>query len=215
MKKIIALLLLMVTLCICSTSCMPKPIPIEPGIDADGVDEPMDIAALDLSEYVVLGDYKGMTVRYDPAKTSKGDAAWAELIRISEIKQYPQDQIAYYFYQKRSGYEHMAKAGGISYESLLESLGITEETILEESYKLTAEDLVFYALIEAEGILITDEDKQAHFEKYVALFVAEYGYTEDYVRKYLESEIYETMLYDKTLEKLISFVVFEEIVTEE
>ena len=215
MKKIIALLLLTVTLCICSTSCMPKPIPIEPGIDADGVDKPMDIAALDLSEYVVLGDYKGMTVRYDPAKTSKGDAAWAELIRISEIKQYPQDQIAYYFYQKRSGYEHMAKAGGISYESLLESLGITEETILEESYKLTAEDLVFYALIAAEGILITDEDKQAHFEKYVALFVAEYGYTEDYVRKYLESEIYETMLYDKTLEKLISFVVFEEIVTEE
>ena len=215
MKKIIVLLLLAVTLCICLTSCMPKPIPVEPGIDADGVDEPMDIAALELSEYVTLGDYQGMTVRYDPAKSSKGDAAWAELIRISEIKKYPDDQIAYYFYQKRSGYEHMAKAGGISYEALLESLGITEETILDECKKLTAEDLVFYALIEAEGILVTDEDKQAHFEKYVALFVSEYGYTEDYVRAYLESEIYETMLYDKTLERLISFATFEEIGTEE
>jgi hypothetical protein len=32
--------------------------------------------------------------------------------------------------------------------------------------------------------------------------------------KYLEDEIYETMLYDKTLERLISFTEFVEIVEE-
>ena len=215
MKKLIVLWLLMATLCICLTSCAPQPASPEPEVDEDIIDEPIDIAALDLSEYVELGDYKSLTVRYDPSKISKGDAAWEELLRISNIKKYPEDQVSYYFYQKRTGYEHMAKAGGITYDELLTSLGITEEMILEECRKLTAEDLVFYALIEAEGIIVTDSEKELYFEKYVALFVADYGYTEDYVRAYLESEIYDTMLYDKTLEKLSSFVTFEEIGTEE
>lgn len=211
MKKITVLFLLGAMLLLCLTSCAPKPVPVEPGIDADGVDEPIDISALELSEYVELGDYKNIKVSYDPDKTSKGDAAWAELLRISSILKYPDRQVAYYFYQKKTGYEHMAKAGGVSYEDILESLGITEETILEESEALTAEDLVFASLVKAEGIEITDEDKSAHYDKYVDLFVSEYGYTEEYVRKYLEDEIYETMLYDKMLERLISFARFEEI----
>ena len=215
MKKIIVLLLLIAMLCVCFTSCKPKPVPVEPGIGVDGVDEPIDVSALELSEYVELGNYKNMTVSYDPAKTSRGDAAWAELLRISEIKKYPDRQVAYYFYQKRASYEHMAKAGGVTYEEILESLGVTEETILAESRALTAEDLVFAALVEAEGIVITDEDKSAHYQKYVELFVSQYGYSEEYVLKYLEEEIYETMLYDKTLERLISFTEFSEIGTEE
>ena len=215
MKKIIVFGLLIAMLCVCLTSCNPKPVPVEPGISAEGVNDPIDISALDLSEYVELGDYKDMTVSYDPLKTSKGDAAWAELLRNSTVKKYPDRQVAYYFYQKRAGYEHMAKSGDVSYEELLESLGITEENILEESKALTAEDLVFAALVKAEGIEITYDDKSALYEKYVELFVSKYGYTEEYVLKYLEEEIYETMLYDKTLERLISFTEFEEIGGEE
>lgn len=215
MKKIIVFWLLIAMLCVCLTSCMPKPVPVEPGIGVDGVDEPIDISALDLDEYVDIGDYKNMAVSYDPAKISKGDAAWAELLRNSTIIKYPERQVAYYFYQKKTGYEHMAKAGGVGYDELLDSLGITEETILEESEALTAEDLVFAALVKAEGIEITDEDKSAHYEKYIEIFVSEYGYTEEYVLKYLEEEIYESMLYDKTLERLISFTEFEEIGGEE
>ena len=109
----------------------------------------------------------------------------------------------------------MAKAGGVTYEDILESLGITEEMILEESKGLTAEDLVFAAFVRVENIELTQTEKDAHFEKYVSLFVSEYGYTEDYVREYLEDEIYETMLYDKALEKLISFTEFSEIGAEE
>ena len=215
MKRIIVLWLLIAMLLVCLTSCTPEPAPVEPGVGMDGVDEPIDISALDLSEYVELGDYKNMTVSYNPEKISKGDAAWAELIRNSTIYQYPDRQVAYYFYQKRTGYEHMAKAGGIAYDELLNSMGITEEMILEESRALTAQDLVFAALVGAESIELTDEDKAAHYEKYVELFVSEYGYTEEYVLRYLEEEIYETMLYDKTLERLSSFVRFEEIGTEE
>ena len=215
MKRIITVFLLIAFMCIGLSSCAPNPPVTEQGGDTDVVDEPMDLAALELSEYVELGNYKSMTVRYDPEKTSRGDAAWAELVSISKIKEYPEEQVAYYLYQKRTAYEHMAKAGGVTYEELIESLGLTEETILSESRDLTAQDLVLAALIKAESVELTEEDKSAHFEKYVELFVSEYGYTEDYVRKYLEEEIYETMLYDKTLEKLISFCEFEEIGGEE
>jgi hypothetical protein len=104
----------------------------------------------------------------------------------------------------------MAKAGGQTYEELLSSLGVTEEMMLEESKKLTAEDLVFYALVKAEKIELTQADKDSNFDKYVALFVSE-GYTETYVRENLREQIYETMLYDKTLELLISFTEFTEI----
>ena len=174
----------------------------------------MDISALELSEYVTLGDYKAMSVSYDPEKISKGDAAWQKLIEISDIIKYPNDQIAFYFYQKQAGYQYMAKAGGQTYEELLSSLGVTEEMMLEESKKLTAEDLVFYALVKAEKIELTQADKDANFDKYVALFVSE-GYTETYVRENLREQIYETMLYDKTLELLISFTEFTEIGGEE
>ena len=215
MKKIIALLLLAFMLCISLLSCAPEPPIEEPGVGVDGVDEPMDLSALELSEYVDLGDYKNMTVSYDSQKESKGDAAWSALLKISTIKKYPDRQVAYYFYQKRAGYEHMAKAGGVTYAELIDSLGITEEMMLSESKQLTAEDLVFVSLVKTEKIQLTQADKDAHFEKYVELFVSKYGYTEAYVREYLEEKIYETMLYDKTLEALISFTEFTEIGGEE
>ncbi len=213
MKKTIALFLLLMIVCGSLFSCKPKPPLVEPGRNGKE-DEKMDMSTLDLTEYVELGDYKTMKVSYDPEKMSKGDAAWQKLVEISEIKKYPQNQVAFYFYQKQAGYQYMAKAGNQTYEELLESLGITEEMILEESKKLTAEDLLFYALVKAEGIELTQKDKDANFDRYVALFVSE-GYTETYVRENLKEQIYETMLYDKTLELLISYTEFTEIGGEE
>ena len=213
MKKIIALVLLAVLVCTSLLACKPKTPPVEPGRKGKE-NEKMDISALELSEYVSLGDYKTISVSYDPEKISKGDAAWQKLIEISDIIKYPNDQIAFYFYQKQAGYQYMAKAGGQTYEELLSSLGVTEDMMLEESKKLTAEDLVFYALVKAEKIELTQADKDANFDKYVALFVSE-GYTETYVRENLREQIYETMLYDKTLELLISFTEFTEIGGEE
>ena len=213
MKKIIALILLLLLVCASLLSCKPETPPVEPGKNGKE-NEKMDISALDLSEYVTLGDYKTMKVSYDSESVSKGDAAWQKLIEMSDIKKYPDDQVAFYFYQKQAGYQYMAKAGGQTYEELLASLGVTEEIMLEESKKLTAEDLIFYALVKAEGIELTQADKDANFDKYVALFVSE-GYTEVYVREKLREQIYETMLYDKTLELLISFTEFTEIGGEE
>lgn len=173
--------------------------------------ETIDISSLELSEYVSLGKYSGMTVNYDSSKTSKGDAVWELVVEDSEIKAYPEEQLEYYFEQSKAKYKYLARKGNDTYENIISALGITEEDMMNEAKKLVAEDLVFYALLEAEDIELSESEKQNNFERYVQKFVASYGYEEEYVRDNMTEQIYDTMLFDKMLEKLIMINEFADI----
>ena len=70
---------------------------------------------------------------------------------------------------------------------------------------------VLHALIKAENITLTDADKQNNFERYVVKFVDDYGYGEEYVRENMSEQIYDTMLFDKTVERLITLNTFVDI----
>ena len=74
--------------------------------ETDNNDEPksvetIDIAELELSNYVTLGKYSGMSVDYDSSKISKGDAVWDKVVENSEILAYPEEQIEFYFEQSK------------------------------------------------------------------------------------------------------------------
>ncbi|MBQ7383301.1 MAG: hypothetical protein IJV72_00730, partial [Clostridia bacterium] len=83
-----------------------------------------------------------------------------------------------------------------------------EEDMIAEARELTRDDLVFAAVVKAENISLSDADKQNNFDKYVEKFVNSYGYGEEYVRENMSEQIYETMLFDKMLEKLITLNKF-------
>ncbi len=208
MKKLSILVLVLLLTAMLVISCDKKE---DESDDGAKPVETIDISSLELSEYVSLGKYSGMTVRYDPSKTSKGDAVWELVVEGSEIKAYPEEQIEYYFEQSKAKYKYLARKGNDTYENIISALGITEDDMRNEAKKLVAEDLVFYALLEAEDIKLSDSEKQNNFERYVQKFVASYGYEEGYVRENMTEQIYDTMLFDKMLEKLIMINEFADV----
>ncbi len=165
--------------------------------------EPMDLFALELDEYVMLGEYKGLTISLQSDHTSRADAIWQAAVANSRIIKYPEGQVEYYLSQSKQRYSYMAKQEGIGYEDLLQTLSLTEESLRAEAESLTRDDLVLCAIIKAEGISLGDAEKTEHFDRYVQKYVSSYGYREEYVRENMTEQIYSSMLHDKALEYLI------------
>ena len=170
--------------------------------------EPMDISALELSEYIKLGEYRGLTIEHSERDGARSDVLWKVVTEGSTLLKYPEQQVEYYFNQKKAQYIYIAKTKNDTYENVLSVLGISEETLMREAKALVFEDLVFFAVVKAEDITLTDEEKNKNFDKYVAKFTEDYGYGEEYVRENMSEQIYETMLYDKMMEKLLSLNEF-------
>ena len=192
------------TLCIfCLTSCAYTGGRSEPP-------EKTDILALELSaleEYIEIGEYKEIKITL--GERDRGEAVWDAVIKASNIKGYPEKQVYYYMDQLRGQYRYYAEQAGVSYEQMLEKLGIDEGDILREAKELTKGDIIYAIVVKKENISLSDDEKQTLFSKYVDKYVSEYGYTKEYVEQNMADEIYGSMLYDKTTEFLIVNNIFE------
>ncbi|MBO5415889.1 MAG: hypothetical protein J6A83_04595 [Clostridia bacterium] len=203
MKKIALMLALLLLLSAAFVSCKRDNGDADNTANTEIKLEPMNFFEIDISEYVALGEYSGLDINCEDGQ-SRGDAVWAKVVDGSEIKKYPEHQVNYYFEQARTKYEYLARQGNDTYENILAGLGVTEEDMIAEARELTRDDLVFAAVVKAENISLSDADKNNNFDKYVEKFVDSYGYGEEYVRENMSEQIYETMLFDKMLEKLIT-----------
>ena len=164
----------------------------------------IDFSSLEMSEleaYIEIGDYKGLTLTL--GDKSKGEAVWDAVLENSHINDYPMQHFYYYIVQIKGQYEYYAESAGMSYDELIKELGVTDGMIHEEARDLTKKDILCAIIQKKEGILLTEEEKQTHLDRYVEKYVSEYGYSEDYVRTNMTEEIYGSMLYDKTTEFLI------------
>ena len=201
-KRVLAILLTAICIC-CFASCSY-------GGTASDTPKKMDMLSLELSElekYMSVGQYKGMEISV--VDGNRGDAVWNEVINGATVKSYPESQVYYYMDQLRGQYKYYAEQAGVSYEEMLESLGIDEGGILKEAKALTKGDILYAIILKRENISLSEDEKQTHFSKYVDKYVSEYGYTKEYVEENLAEEIYGSMLYDKTTEFLIVNNIFE------
>lgn len=172
--------------------------------------EPLDIALMsegELEGYITLGEYKGMTLTLGNA--TKGEAVWAAVRKNATLKAYPEQQVEYYISQIEAQYAYYAEKAGVSYEEMLREVGATEQSIRTEAEQMTLGDLVYHALLRAEGIALSEEEKSRLFDRYVDKYVEDYGYSRDYVLENMADEIYSSMLYDKATEFLITNNQFE------
>ena len=169
-----------------------------------------DIFALPLGieEYIMLSAYKDLTISVSEGE-SKGDAVWNIIVEGSEIKSYPQELLDYYCEQISAQYRYYAERSGKTLDEVLADHGKTKASIEEDAKEFVKEDLVYVAIVKAEGITLTDEDIDAHFDKFVSQYVSIYGYTEKYVKENLSDIVLDTMLHDKTIEFLIINNKFE------
>lgn len=209
MKRIIALLLLSVSLSLVCTSCSEQGTPhVQDDAQTEAV-ERVDLWSIDVNQYVSLCEYSGKTIKYSSPTSSHGALIWKYVIDNSSVISYPEQPLKYYFNQIKAKYIYFAKSGDMSYAELLQKLGIgSEEVLWDEARELLKEDMMLHALLVAENISLSDEDKEKYFDKYVQKYVTDLGYNESYVREHMRQEIYDSMLYDKALEKLISLNEF-------
>ena len=171
--------------------------------DSDNTQAVLDYSKINIDDYVKSVSYKGLTLTLDGESASKEAAIWDEILGAAVVDDYPEDAVNYYFTQTKDYYMFIANNDREAYELLLSSRNMTEEDMVSEARELVKKDLVYLYIIREEGISISDEEKSQLFEKYVAAYVSEYGYTAEYVKANMTELIYESMLYDKTLEFLI------------
>ncbi len=198
MKKTLRTLVFVLLLLLAASLCFG-------GCGKDGGKElsAPDYRTLELGDYVRLGEYKNLTVDAKDKGLAPDVALWDTVVANAEIIKYPEAAISYYKKQAELRYKYHAEEGNMSYDELLSSLGITEADIENEAKKYVKSDLVRVAIIQAEGLHLTDDEKTRLFDKYAYKFSTTYGYTDEYVRENLADEIYDAMQYDKMMEFLL------------
>ena len=156
--------------------------------------EPMDLQAMSVQElgrYAALGKYTGIKIK--AIDQSKGEAVWRAVKNRATVAEYPEQQVNYYISQLEAQYKYYA-----------EEAGATEESVRAEAQEMAIDDIIFELVRRAENITLTEEEKESLFDKYVEKYVEDYGYSKSYVKKNMSELIYESMLYDKTTEFLIT-----------
>ena len=169
-----------------------------------GKDDSIEISSMsleELEECVTVCDYKGLELLLDTQ--TKEDALVTYIYANSNIKKYPTGAVNYYAEQLKSQYRYYADQADMKYEEMLDKLGEDNVTINAEAKRLVKKDLIFELIRKKEAIALTDEEKAQFFDKYVKKYAESYKYSEEYVRDELSELVYDSMLYDKTIEFLI------------
>lgn len=166
--------------------------------------EKVDIAAFSLSEleeFVKIGEYKNISISLNGK--SKEEAINDYLVKNSKIEKLPEGAVEYYNAQLEEQYKYHAEQAEREYKELLEELSLSESALLEQAKSLVIKDIIFTTIQKKEGIALSSSDKERFFDRYVEKYAELYGYEKAYVKEKLVDEVYQTMLYDKTMEFLI------------
>ena len=132
---------------------------------------------------------------------------WQIVMDNATLIDYPEQQLRYCYQEHRKVYQAYANYYKIEYEELLARVGKTEEVLYAEAQALVLEDLVYYAIVDAENIIVTPQEKEDKLDTYVNFYMNKYGYTEAEIHENLLDTVYDAMLYDKMQETLVSFAV--------
>lgn len=136
-------------------------------------------------------------------------SAWEALVACCTVIEVPQQQIDYYYYQDRDYYESYAQMYGMTYESFLEYLGLSDNDFKQNAYDNALNDLVLYSFVKAENITVSDEEYTAMLEEYADMNDVTAEYAESYLGKDLLLDYFE---YDKVRRYIVSI---SEIVIED
>lgn len=140
----------------------------------------------------------------EEAHTAAVNSLWSQVFENSTFHELPADRVDYYFAQVKAQYESYGATYGMTYESILAAFGITEDSLRRQAEQYVKQDLVFYAIVQAEGLTITESEYDTHILEYVegsgvgvAEFEAYYG----------RDKLIESMLWDEMIEIIYSSAV--------
>lgn len=121
---------------------------------------------------------------------------WDKVLEESTVIKYPQKHVNYYYDSYYGYYEYYAAENGYPVATVLAQAGKTIEDIKAAAEASAKEDLVYYAIVQAQGLTVTDEEYAERVEEIAAgqdMTVAELEET------YGKDYIVDCMLYDEML----------------
>ena len=131
---------------------------------------------------------------------------WGTIVSGSEVIEYPQAQVEYYQAALKSQYESQAAYYGMDAATLMAYYGITEESLLETAKNYTKDDLVFAAIVRAEGFEVTDEEYNETLKGYAeSAGVSVEEFEEYYDSYYGEGYLAESFLWDDMMLQLFEW----------
>ncbi len=196
-KHILWLLaLLLIGLTLSAASCAP-----DESSDDEAESIPYDEERLD--EYLTSVTYRGLRVLFDEKTETKGEAVWRAVLERAQVSEYPHGQTAYYEAQIRAEYRYLADREDMTYEEMLSFRGMTEEAIEAQAKDMVKSDLVFLYIVRDAGIALSETERTELYDRYADKYVERYGFDRAYVDERLREEVFDSMLFDKTMEYLI------------
>lgn len=131
---------------------------------------------------------------------------WNTIVGGSEVLEYPEAQVKYYQAALKSQYESQAAYYGMDVATLMEYYGETEESILETAKEYTKDDLVYAALVKAEGFEVTAEEYNKTVADYAAAAGVSVAEFEEYYNSYYgEGYLEESFLWDKMITQIFEW----------
>ena len=134
------------------------------------------------------------------AKQQTVSNIWEELLEKAEVIKYPDGEIEHYYNsyikQYETEMEYFTKYYGYTFKDLddfvIKYLGLAEGTDWKEETRVTSEldtkqNLIFHAIAQKEGIVVTSADYQNTIQTYINYYKDQYGVT------YTASEIESTL----------------------
>ncbi|MFV0529415.1 MAG: trigger factor [Lachnospiraceae bacterium] len=162
------------------------------------------------TDYETVDEYKAgikadlEATNEETADSSLLSTAWSQVVDASEIKEYPEDELAAVKEDYIARVKDYAEQQGTTFEEMLEAQGQTEEdfdTYADEYAKSALEEtLILQSILDAEGLELTDEEfdsaKTEMTETYamsIADLVEQYG---SEVYTYLARQVVQQMIVD-------------------
>ena len=154
------------------------------------------------------------------AKNAALNILWEELLDKVAVKKYPEGEVDYYYNSYIEQYEYYMKMFNTYYgynfksldEFVIEYEGLEEGTDWKANTRNNAEidttqNMIFHAIAQQEGILVTDVDYQNSIQYYIDYYKANYNQT--YTAKEIEEGIGERMLKENALFEKINKYLFD------
>lgn len=146
-------------------------------------------------------DYLEMTAA-EKAYANALNTLWAQVYENSTFHSVPAQQIDYYHAQLKAQYESYAAAYGMTYESILSAFGLTDAGLRTQAEEIAKQDLVFFSLVQAEKLTVTDEEYAAGLAEYAAGAGVSTAEIEAY---YGKDRLVDSILWEEMLEMIYSY----------
>ena len=168
-------------------------------------DESMTAETL-MSEYRALLE-ESMNSTYDEYKL---DLVWSRIFENATELSIPADIIKSYYDVDVEYYSAYASMYGITYEDILDMIGMTDDDVYNRAHDNVLTDMIVYSIVKAENYTITEEE----YDELLAEFSESSGYSkEDILSAYSKDALTEMFTYTKIYEMAVewqNFVTVEE-----